>query len=113
MYSIFDLCIFFVSFPMPDKRHFLKQKLAEGRAQLAYVPQAVSLVWTAARPWTIAWAVLLVLLGLLPVTTVYLTRTVVDSLVAALEAGGDWESLRPTLLLIALMAGIMLMGKRC
>ena len=94
---------------MPEKRHFLKHKLAEGRAQLAYVPQAVTLVWTAARPWTIAWAVLLVLLGLLPVTTVYLTRTVVDSLVAALDAGGDWASLRPTLLLIALMASILLL----
>ena len=94
---------------MPDTPHFLKQKLAEGRAQLAYIPQAVALVWTAARPWTIAWAVLLVLLGLLPVTTVYLTRTVVDSLVAALDAGGDWASLQPTLLRIALMAGILLL----
>jgi len=84
----------------------LTSKLKQVYAQLPYLPQAFTLVWAAARRWTIAWAMMLVLQGLLPVATVYLTRTLVDSLVAALDSG---SSLRPTLILVALMAAIMLL----
>ncbi|MCH8319572.1 MAG: ABC transporter ATP-binding protein [Acidobacteria bacterium] len=51
---------------------------------------------------------LLLLQGVLPVAIVYLTRWLVDGLVAAVEAGGSWESVQPTLILVALMAGVML-----
>jgi ATP-binding cassette subfamily B protein len=51
------------------------------------------LVWAAARRWTVAWAALLVVQGLLPVATVYLTHTLVNRLVAVPDAG-DWASLR-------------------
>ena len=40
-----------------------------------------------------AWAGLLLVQGLLPVATVYLTHTLMNRLVAALDAG-DWASLR-------------------
>ena len=80
--------------------------LSQVYAQLPYLPQAFTLVWAAARRWTVAWAVMLVLQGLLPVATVYLTRTLVDTLVAALDSA---SSLRPTLILVALMALIMLL----
>ncbi len=52
---------------------------------------------------------MLVLQGLLPVATVYLTRALVDSLVASVDAGGGWQDLRPTLILVGLMALIMLL----
>jgi ATP-binding cassette subfamily B protein len=42
------------------------------------------------------------------VAIVYLTRWLVDGLVAAVDAGGSWESVRPTLILVALMAAVML-----
>ena len=84
-------------------------KLDKLLAQLPYLPQAFALVWAAARRWTVAWAIMLVLQGLLPVATVYLTRALVDSLVASVEAGGSWQELRPTLILVALMAAIMLL----
>ena len=84
-------------------------KLDKLVAQLPYLPQAFALVWAAARRWAVAWAVMLVLQGLLPVATVYLTRALVDSLVASVEAGGGWQELRPTLILVALMAAIMLL----
>jgi len=74
----------------------LTSKLSQVYAQLPYLPQAFTLVWAAARRWTIAWAVMLVLQGLLPVATVYLTRALVDSLVASVEAGGGWQALRTT-----------------
>ena len=82
-----------------------------GRAlldQLPYLPRAFSMVWEATGYWTLTWAILLLLQGVLPVGIVYLTRWLVDGLVAAVEAGGSWESVQPTLILVALMAGFML-----
>jgi ATP-binding cassette subfamily B protein len=54
---------------------------------------------------------LLLVQGLLPVATVYLTRLLVDDLVAAAGTGGTWPTLAPVLLLVALMAGIMLVAE--
>ncbi|WP_249067882.1 ABC transporter ATP-binding protein [Argonema antarcticum] len=78
-------------------------------SQLPYLSRSLNLVWTSARNWTIAWAILLVVQGLLPVATVYLTQQLVDSLVAALGAGADWQKILPTLTLVALMGGILLL----
>jgi ATP-binding cassette, subfamily B, bacterial len=89
--------------------NLLHPKLQNALAQLPYLPRVFPLVWRAARGWTIAWAPLLVLQGLLPVATVYLTRAVVDGLVSLAGAGQDWQNLRPVLVLIALMAGVLLL----
>ncbi|MCL1472313.1 ABC transporter ATP-binding protein/permease [Argonema antarcticum A004/B2] len=87
----------------------LKTKVRSGLSQLPYLSRSLNLVWTSARNWTIAWAILLVVQGLLPVATVYLTQQLVDSLVAALGAGADWQKILPTLTLVALMGGILLL----
>jgi len=71
----------------------------------------LALVWAAARGWAVAWAVLLLVQGLLPVATVNLTRLLVDGLVAAAGAGGSWDTLAPLLLLVALMAGVVLLAE--
>ena len=83
--------------------------LTELRNQAPYFGQALSLVWKSARPWTISWAILLIIQGLLPVATVYLTRTLVDSLVEALDAGGSWAALQPVLVWVGLMALVLLL----
>jgi ATP-binding cassette subfamily B protein len=80
-------------------------------AHLPYLPRALVLVWRAASGWALIWALLLLVQGLLPVATVYLTRTLVDRLVAALNSRGDWASLRPALVSMALMAGVLLAGE--
>src|SRR5215212_8942295 len=85
--------------------------LKDAFAQLRYLPRAFALIWAAARHWTLAWASLLVFQGLLPVATVYLTRLLVDSLVAAMGARGSWESVRPTLILAGLMAVTMVLAE--
>ncbi|MCI0648195.1 MAG: ABC transporter ATP-binding protein/permease [Chloroflexi bacterium] len=95
---------------------FAKVKLALSRLrgageQLPYLPRALALVWTAARQWTLAWIVLLVVQGLLPGLSVSLTRVLVDSLVAGLGSGATRETLQPTLVLVALLAGILLLGE--
>ena len=82
----------------------LKTKFKDLLNQLPYLLCAVSLVWDAARPWTIAWAALLLIQGLLPIATIYLSRALVDSLVAALDGG----SIQPALIWVGLMALVML-----
>jgi ATP-binding cassette subfamily B protein len=74
--------------------------------QLPLLPKAVSLVWTAAGGWTIAWAVLLAARGLLPVAVVYLTRPLVNSALAAMRSGGT--DYRPALINAGLMAAVLL-----
>lgn len=89
----------------------LLPKAEELSRQLPYLPRAVALVWRGARLWTVVWLVLLVTQGLLPVATVYLTRAVVDSLVAARETGADWDAIQPTLIWVALMAMVLLINE--
>lgn len=78
-------------------------------AQLPYVPRALRLVWSSSRGWTLAWGILLVFQGLLPVAIVYLTRALVNSLMAAVASDGTWPTVRPTLVLALAMAGAMLL----
>lgn len=96
---------------MAENLGILTTKLQRALTQLPYLPRALALIWAATRRWTLAWAALLVVQGLLPVATVYLTRSLVNSLVAALSAGGSWESIRPTLLLVALIGGTILLAE--
>ena len=78
-------------------------------AQLLYFPRTVGLIWVATRNLTLAWAILLIVQGLLPAVAVYLTRPLVDGLVLAVNAGGSWESIRPALLLAVYMGGVLLL----
>jgi ATP-binding cassette subfamily B protein len=79
------------------------------RRQLPYLPKALKLVWDAAPSWTAAWAALLIVQGVLPVATVYLTRALVNSLVALISGEVGWEAVRVPLFLVLLMALVLLM----
>ncbi|MCA1602753.1 MAG: ABC transporter ATP-binding protein/permease [Acidobacteria bacterium] len=93
-----------------NKAHqILTAKLRKALAQLPYVPRTVRLLWHVARPWTIGWIILLVVQGLLPAATVYLTKLVVDGMVKAIRGGGSWQDVRVVLILVALLGGIMLL----
>jgi ATP-binding cassette subfamily B protein len=87
----------------------LKTKLQRFISQLAYAPRTLRLIWAAAPGWTVAWAILLVVQGLLPAANVYLTRLLVDSLVTALGAGVAWNTIQPTVFAGALIAVVMLL----
>jgi len=86
----------------------VQDKLRRVRDQLPYIPRALRLVWKAGGRWTTAWLVLLLIQGVLPVAIVYLTKTLVDSLVDAVDAGGAWAAIRQPLVLALLMAGLLL-----
>lgn len=87
----------------------LTTRLRKALAQLPYLPRALKLVWEVARPWTIAWIVLLIVQGLLPAATVYLTKLVVDGVITAVRNGSSWPNLRHVLLLLTLLGGILLL----
>lgn len=87
----------------------LQAKLRKALVQLPYVPRTLALVWAAARSWTIASVVLLVIQGLLPVWAVYTTRWVVNSVVAMVKSGGGLAHARPLVLPLVLMAGILIL----
>jgi ATP-binding cassette subfamily B protein len=87
----------------------LSSKLRHALAQLPYLPRALKLVWEAARPWTITWLVLLIVQGLLPAAIVYLTKLVVDGVVVAVRNGNWWPQVRPVLMLLLLLGGILVL----
>src|SRR5690606_2474771 len=68
------------------------------------------LVWDAAPGWTLASLVILVIQGILPVVTVYLTRNVVNALVAIVQSNGDPAVLMPAVTTVALMGLVMLVN---
>jgi ATP-binding cassette, subfamily B, bacterial len=77
--------------------------------QLSYLTQTFSLVRAASHYWTLAWMVVLVVQGLLPAATVYLTRLVVNNLVAVVGAGISENTIQRVLLPVGLMAGLLLL----
>lgn len=87
----------------------LGSKLRKALAQLPYLPRALKLVWQVARPWTTAWIVLLIVQGLLPAAMVYLTKLVVDGVVGALRNGSSWPNVRPVLVSLLLLGGVLLL----
>lgn len=87
---------------------FLTDKLRKAFANLPHLSRALRLVREAAPRHTLIWLIILVVQGLLPAAVVYLTRALVNSLVAVIESGGDWAALRPALLLALLMGAILL-----
>ncbi|MDG4554902.1 MAG: ABC transporter ATP-binding protein [Candidatus Competibacter sp.] len=94
---------------MSNRTAYLTERFRKALAQLPHLPWALGLIWRATRGWTLAWAVLMVAQGLLPVAVVLLTRTLVDSLVATVQAPGDGPALRQSLVWVALMAGLLLL----
>jgi len=89
----------------------MKDKIGKALRQLPYLSGALRLVWMAAGFWAMTWLVLILMQGLLPVATVYLTRVVVDALVAILGKGYSWTDLSPFLFLVGLMALTLLAGE--
>jgi ATP-binding cassette subfamily B protein len=96
---------------MTEQRAILEKAARRMAGQLPHLPRGIGLVWDAAPRWTLLWGALLAAQGLLPVATVYLTRSVVDGLVAAIRAGGAWEAFRPALVLAGLLAAVMLLDE--
>jgi ATP-binding cassette, subfamily B, bacterial len=62
------------------------EKLKRAKAQLPYIPDTLRLIWAASRRWTIAWLLLLVLQGTLPVALVLLSGGLADALASWIQS---------------------------
>lgn len=69
------------------QRCMLSLALRKAMAQMRFVPRALALVWDASRGLTITMIVLLVVQGLLPAAVIWLSKDVIDAVVALLRAG--------------------------
>jgi ATP-binding cassette subfamily B protein len=89
----------------------LGNRLRKVIAQLPHLSRALRLVWAAGRGWTAAWVALLFVQGLLPVALVYLTRDLVNGLVAGMGAGDGWSRAGTPLFLLAALAALLLLAE--
>lgn len=96
---------------MPGRQGFFATRATVLGRQLPYVPRALAIVWTASSTWTAAWIALLVVQGSLPVAVVLLVRQLVDGLVAAVDAGGSWQTIRGPLALATAIAALLLLAE--
>ncbi|MCP4142727.1 MAG: ABC transporter ATP-binding protein [Chloroflexi bacterium] len=88
----------------------LKRKLSL-RSQLyqtKYMPKALKLVWKAAHGWTLLSTLLLIIRGILPAATVYLTKEMVNAMADVVNSNGNIETLKGAIPFIALMAATIL-----
>lgn len=77
--------------------------------RLTATRRTLGLLWQASGWLMFAWAALLILQGIIPVATVWLTKPLVDALSAAVGAGVTREALAP-LLGLATALGALLLG---
>ncbi len=96
---------------MSEALHVLGTSLRRVAGESRNLPRAMRLVWSASRGWSLLWAGLLLGQGLLPAAVVFLTRALVDSLVAAAGAPGDWGRAGPAIAVAGLMGAALLLGE--
>lgn len=85
--------------------------LRDKTRHFAYWRRALRMVWDAAPAYTVIWALFLLLQGILPVFTVYLTKYVIDGIVAAKESGGDWARINEAIIYFVLMGMVLLLAE--
>lgn len=75
------------------------------------LPRTLIIVWHGAGSLSLIWSSLLIIQGLLPPLSLYLVRSLVDQLVAAVNADGRQADLHPLLLTAGLLAAMMVAGE--
>ncbi len=81
------------------------------RRKLVYIGRALRIAWAAASRWTTAWGVLLLLQGIFPALTVYLTKVVVDAFTEAVGGGIHMENLGPLVFAGGAMVLVLVLGQ--
>jgi ATP-binding cassette, subfamily B, bacterial len=87
------------------------QKLREdARTTLAGLPRAFGLVWSAHPGFTLTLAFLAIVGGLVPPATAWISKLLVDVVVAAASAGGGRDGVRQAMVLVAAQLALYLAG---
>ena len=80
---------------------------------VAAIRRTLGLIWPASRGWMVAWACLLIVLGVLPAASVFLTKRLVDALAQSVGAGAGMNVpalLVPAGLMLAVLVAQRLLG---
>ncbi len=94
---------------MRPQRHSLTSHRHKTALTFSYFARVFGFIWAAAGQWTIAWAVLLVVQGLLPAALVYMTKPLVDGLRKAIGGGASPASVQPVLRIALAIAAILIL----
>ena len=86
----------------------IKELFSNLRIRGVYAARAIGIVRQAANKWTIAWAITLLLQGIIPAGIVWTTKWLIDAVAAAVAAGTSWEVIESVLLPVGVMGGLML-----
>lgn len=96
----------------PETPPPLRKRLSNWRqnagATLAGVPRALRLVWESHRGYTVGMAFFAVIFGVLPTATAWVSKLLIDGVVAAIESGGSQDSIDVVAWLVALQFSIFL-----
>src|SRR4030095_10577535 len=76
---------------------------------IPHLVRTLRLVWKAAKGWVAAWILLLLIQGLLPVAAVYLTRSLVNALSAAIGGGVSLANFQPVLFYGVMMGAVLVL----
>src|SRR4028119_1367064 len=78
-----------------------------------HLRRALDLVWQSAPGWTLASIVLLVLQGILPLVSLYLTKLMVDAVSTGLTTSDKAAALGQVMMLVVLAGVVALAGNLC
>jgi ATP-binding cassette subfamily B protein len=78
------------------------------QATMAGVPRALALVWESNRGYTIGMAVFSVLFGILPTVSAWISKLLIDAVVAAVNAHADAPHAQVVVELVLLQLGVVL-----
>lgn len=81
------------------------------KRQLSYAGRLFGLIWTASGGHVVAWMIILLIQGMIPVGVVWLTKPLVNSLQTAIGAGVNRETLEPLVTAAIALGVLMLLGE--
>jgi ATP-binding cassette subfamily B protein len=87
----------------------LAAKIQKGLGGYKYWLRAAILIKEAAPKWTVIWAVLIVLQGVLPTLSIYFSKLVIDSIISAKNSGGSWAFVSEVIVFIAILGVVLLL----
>ncbi len=92
--------------PPPTLGTRLNKLRKDARTTGAGLPRALRLVWESGRGYTVALAVLTVLGGIVPTATAWISKLLIDAVVAAVRAGGSEATRSAVIGLVALQFAV-------
>jgi ATP-binding cassette subfamily B protein len=89
----------------------LSSQLERVLPQAAFLPRIARVIWESTRGWSLGWAVIVVIAGILPAAGIAITKTLVDAVANAVRSEPSWETMRPALIAGVAMACIAVLGE--